>query len=190
MAKRKFVPRKLGNSFQYSSITTPELTHGSAEFFAAEVIVYRMAIIDGYDLPPYFWRKATDCPAKYKEQYPKAIEWIDKVENWILSYRNKDLLNRLFSLPNVFPKKIFIFVICRHNTFFTGHDVDQRAAWSSLWNMIKTLHSTIPRSSSNRLERLYNELKKVEKDTVMKEGPGTEEDEFGISQYKIVLKSS
>ena len=128
--------------------------------------------------------------SRIKNLYPKAIEWIDKVESWILSNRNKDLLNRLFSLSNHVPKKIFIFVICRHNTFFTGYDVDKRAAWSSVWYLLKVLNSKIPKNSTNQIEELYNELKKIERDINTRKRPETGEDEFNISGYRIILKSS
>ena len=121
--------------------------------------------------------------------YPKVIEWIDKVESWILSNRNKDLLNRLFSLSNHVPKKIFIFVICRHNIFFTGYDVDKRAAWSSIWNLLKVFNSKIPKNSKNQIEKLYSELKKIEGGINTKR-PEIKGDEFNISGYRIILKST
>ncbi|GAI04741.1 unnamed protein product, partial [marine sediment metagenome] len=122
--------------------------------------------------------------------YPKATEWIDKVESWISLNRNKDLLKRIFSLPNRVPKKILIFVICRHNTYFTGYEVDKRAAWSSVWNLLKVWDSKIPKNSTNKIEALYNELKKIERDINTRKRPEMTKDEFNISRYRIILKSS
>ena len=122
--------------------------------------------------------------------YPKVIEWLDKVESWIASNKHKDKLRRVFSLRNFVPNKILIFVICRHNTYFTGYEVDKRAAWSSIWNLLKVLNSKILESSSSRIEALYNELKRIERDINARKTSGITVEEFNISRYKIILKSS
>ena len=76
-----------------------------------------------------------------------------------------------------------------HAMVFTGYDVDKRAAWSSIWNLLKVFNSKIPKNSKNQIEKLYSELKKIEGGINTKR-PEIKGDEFNISGYRIILKST
>lgn len=67
------------NDTLYPSLTTPDFFHGRPEFFAAELLVYRHAVSNGEKLPPYFWRKASECSENYKKEYKDSIECIRKI---------------------------------------------------------------------------------------------------------------
>lgn len=66
------------DSFKYSSITTPDFEHPSF-CFGAEILTYRQALEDGYELPEFFWRKATECPDKYKQAFNGNVECMRKL---------------------------------------------------------------------------------------------------------------
>ena len=66
------------NNYDYQSITTPSLTHKKSYQFAAEAIVYRLAIEKGYALPEFFWRKVADCEDEYKKLYGTYCEMLAK----------------------------------------------------------------------------------------------------------------
>lgn len=120
--------------------------------------------------------------------YPKATEWIEKVEAWINESNKNDVFNKLGISCKRDIAKVLIFVVCRHGTYFTNQKPDERAAWASIWLIIK-IFSQIPENIPNKIDILhslifqeYDALKKVKKNTL-------EEDTFHIGGYKIALKT-
>jgi hypothetical protein len=137
-----------------------------------------------------FGRSVKERCSRITNLYPQAIGWIDKVENWIALNKHLDPFKRAFSLSAFAPKKIFIFVICRHNTYFTGYEVDKRAAWSSVWNLLKVLNSKVLEDSANRIETLYSELKRIERDVNTRKMYESGEEKYAISGYTIVIRTA
>ena len=121
--------------------------------------------------------------------YPKTIEWISKVEAWINESDTKSGMRKFgIDYCREEPVKVRFFVVCRHGTFFTGHEPDKRATWSSIWLMIKVL-SQIPRNIPNKLEMLHDLLYR-EYLSLSDTPKSPDEDLFNIGEYEICLKSS
>jgi len=85
------------------------------------------------------------------------------------------------------PVKVLFFVVCRYGTFFTGHEPDKRATWSSIWQMVKVF-SQIPRNVPNKLEVLHNLLYR-EYLSLSERQQKPDEESFNIGDYEICLKS-
>ncbi|MBR9677021.1 hypothetical protein GOV04_02675 [Candidatus Woesearchaeota archaeon] len=119
--------------------------------------------------------------------YPAVSKWLDKLEKWVEETNSAELLKRLDLKENIIPSKVFIFVICRHNVFFTDVKPDKRAAWSSIWHMLQAI-SKIPTSTHNKIGKLHEELKKIE-GKIFNEKIDIEEEKFEISNYTIKLKT-
>ena len=118
--------------------------------------------------------------------YPKTVEWIDKVEAWINESEAKSAMNKFGIECKEYPVKVLLFVICRHGAFFTGCEPDKRAAWSSIWQILK-IFSKIPRKIPSKLEVLHNLLFQ-EYALLSKAKQDLEEDLFNIGEYELRLK--
>lgn len=126
----------------------------------------------------------TERYSRISNLYPKITEWLDRVEAWLSENKGVD---SSFGLE-LRAIKVLIFVICRHNANFTGCEIDKRAAWTTIWQMLK-LYSQKLLPGKNKIERLYNELKKQEK-IVFKVKNKKITERFKISDYEIILRLS
>lgn len=120
--------------------------------------------------------------------YPKTKEWIDKVESWIRESDTKSGMRKFgIDYSSEAPVKVLFFVVCRYGTFFTGLEPDDRATWSSIWQMVK-IFSQIPRNVPNKLEVLHNLLYR-EYLSLSDRPKKPDEESFNIGDYEICLKS-
>jgi len=118
--------------------------------------------------------------------YPKVVEWIDKVESWINESDVQEALKKFGLECKKVPVKVLLFVVCRHGTFFTGYEPDKRAAWSSIWLILK-IFSQIPRGIPNKLEVLNNLLRR-EYSAISSAKQAIDEYMFKIGEYELRLK--
>ncbi len=118
--------------------------------------------------------------------YPKVVEWIDKVGSWINESDVQGVLKKFGLEGKKVPVKVLLFVVCRHGTFFTGYEPDKRAAWSSIWLILKVF-SQIPRDIPNKLEVLHNLLHR-EYSAISSAKQAIDEYMFKIGEYELHLK--
>ena len=118
--------------------------------------------------------------------YPKVVKWIDKVESWINESDVQEALKKFGLEGKKVPVKVLLFVVCRHGTFFTGYEPDKRAAWSSIWLILK-IFSQIPRGIPNKLEVLHNLLHR-EYSAISSAKQAIDEYMFKIGEYELHLK--
>jgi len=104
--------------------------------------------------------------------YPGVSKWLDKIEAWLNETKDEELWKQLRFPIKRKPLKVYIFVVCRHNAFFSGIRPDNRAAWTSIWHLASLAETkTIPKQ--NKIQFLYNEAKRNQKrifNKVLKKG--------------------
>jgi hypothetical protein len=75
--------------------------------------------------------------------FPKAHEWIQKIEFWINSVDQKTILNSLQVNKYIGDAKeiseIYVFVLARNHVHFTGVKTDKRVAWGSWYQLIEAM---------------------------------------------------
>ncbi|MDD5774735.1 MAG: hypothetical protein PHS64_02195 [Candidatus Omnitrophica bacterium] len=118
--------------------------------------------------------------------YPKTVEWIDKVETWINESDPRDELKKFGVNCKRSPIKVLLFVICRHAAFFTGNEPDKRAAWSSVWLILK-IFSRMPRGIPNKLKVLHD-LVHQEYSAVSNAKQDLDGESFIIGEYEVYSK--
>lgn len=92
--------------------------------------------------------------------YPKSVEWIDKVERWFrensLSAIIKGLGLEQYGVHEI--GSIYNFVLARNHMYFTNEKLNDRAAWSSWYQLVQS-KTTIKVNIDNPIEALFLALK-------------------------------
>lgn len=84
---------------------------------------------------PYF-SSMKERYSRMTNLFPKSIEWVDKIMDWISSSNEKDILNTCKITADSI-KDIHLFVISRHTMNFTNQELDDRASWGSWYQLIE-----------------------------------------------------
>ena len=88
--------------------------------------------------------------------YPKAKEWIDKIDSWKSENTSKNILSALNIKGNDISV-IYLFVIGRYNTHFSNQEIDKRAAWGSWYHVVELMHK-IRTTFDNPVQELHFKL--------------------------------
>ncbi|EHB91352.1 hypothetical protein HMPREF9450_01401 [Alistipes indistinctus YIT 12060] len=88
--------------------------------------------------------------------YPKAKEWIDKIDSWKSENTSKNILSALNIKGNDISV-IYLFVIGRYNTHFSNQEIDKRAAWGSWYHVVELMHK-IRTNFDNPVQELHFKL--------------------------------
>ncbi|MDO3643495.1 hypothetical protein [Mucilaginibacter sp. L3T2-6] len=132
-----------------------------------------------------FYTSTTERYSRISNLFPKATEWIDKMENWINNFTQKDVIKKLTLDKNSVNEigQVFIFVIARNHVHFTGVEPDGRAAWATM-NQIPFSLSRIKTSFDDPIRELHLKLKMDSpEERVKREGYPM------LQNYKIELDS-
>lgn len=118
--------------------------------------------------------------------FPKAIEWIDKVCNWMGSAGPIEMRNKLNLPKQAIIEDVQLFVIARNNIHFTGQALDKRAAWGS-WYQIIEAYSTVWTEFADPIAELGVMLRILEPvERVKMEGmPETESFKIDFKDFSI-----
>lgn len=68
---------------------------------------------------------------------PKSVEWIDKVETWLKANNENSILRTLKLDKAGKIENVRLFVIARNHVHFTNQHLDERAIWSSWYQIIE-----------------------------------------------------
>lgn len=132
-----------------------------------------------------FYTSPTERYSRISNLFPKATEWIDKMEKWIDNFTQEEVIKKL-TLDNNDVKdigEVFFFVIARNHVHFTGIEPDKRAAWGSM-NQIPFSLSRIKTSFDDPIRELHLKLKlDAPEERVKREGMPL------FKSYKIELES-
>jgi hypothetical protein len=108
-----------------------------------------------------FHTSLTERYSRISNLFPKATEWIDKMELWIAGITEQEMIRKLKLAEHRKITKIgeiYLFVIARNHVHFTGVEPDKRAAWSSM-NQIPFSLSRIKTSFDDPIRELHLKLK-------------------------------
>ncbi|HEY1023824.1 MAG TPA: hypothetical protein VGE26_01565 [Sphingobacteriaceae bacterium] len=108
-----------------------------------------------------FYTSLTERYSRISNLFPKASEWIDKIERWISGISEQELVRKLKLDENKKDTKIgeiYLFVIARNHVHFTGVEPDQRAAWASM-NQIPFSLARIKTLFDDPIRELHFKLK-------------------------------
>lgn len=132
-----------------------------------------------------FYTSPTERYSRISNLFPKATEWIDKMEKWINNFTHKEVIKKLMLDKNNVEEidEVFLFVIARNHIHFTGIEPDRRAAWGSM-NQIPFSLSRIKTSFDDPIRELHLKLKlDAPEERVKREGLPF------LKSYKIELES-
>lgn len=90
--------------------------------------------------------------------YPKANEWIEKISKLIKIKTNKEIMNILGIQSYSEINNIYLYVVNRGNTHFTGQIQDERAAWGSWYHVLELSHK-VATDFDDPLRELFFKLK-------------------------------
>ncbi|WP_281631615.1 hypothetical protein [Flavobacterium luteolum] len=95
--------------------------------------------------------------------FDKAVEWVDKVENWLTNTDIKNILEILeikkYYKGEISINEAYIFVLSRNNINFTNIDkMDDRVAWGTWYQMIES-QNIVRTSSENIIKDAFIKLK-------------------------------
>jgi len=123
---------------------------------------------------------------------PKSVEWIDKVERWIHNNDAKSILRTLM-IEEVTGQvnDIYLFVISRNHVHFSNQKLDERAIWSSWFQVIEAQAKIKSISNSNPLGDFAARLKFFNPEMRRKYEQNYVPDDFDFkfSKYNISIKS-
>ena len=121
---------------------------------------------------------------------PKSVEWIDKVQKWIMNSEPKKIL-KTCKLNYDEIEDIHLFVISRHHMNFTSQTLDKRAIWASWFQLIEASAKVKDQSNSNPIVELAVKLKffSPEVRNSREEKIDLEDNEFNFSKYKVKINS-
>lgn len=122
--------------------------------------------------------------------FPKANEWIEKINIWLSSNDVKTILNSL-QITKYAPQakevnEICIFVIARNHIHFTGVKTDERVAWGSWYQLIESLTST-KTEFDDQIKEMFVKLKiyAPEQRMLREEMPERQHFEAEIGDYRV-----
>lgn len=134
-----------------------------------------------------FGKSMKERYSRIKNFYPKTVEWIEKVTQWLNDNDTKLILASLGLDKTISLNKVLLFVVNRNAAHFSGYENDKRAAWTS-WYRLLNAASVLPPSSTNELEQLYHIL--TEKIPESKQTGLDEKYEFDLSDKIVVIQSA
>ncbi|MEO3402949.1 hypothetical protein AAFN85_03540 [Mucilaginibacter sp. CAU 1740] len=134
-----------------------------------------------------FGKSMKERYSRIKNFYPKTIEWIEKVIQWLNDNDSKLILASLGLDNTVTINKALLFVVNRNAANFSGYENDKRAAWTSWYRLLNSA-SRLPVDCPNELKQLYQIL--TEKISESKEPETDEKYEFDLSDRIIEIKSA
>jgi len=132
-----------------------------------------------------FYTSPTERYSRISNLFPKATEWIDKMEKWINNFTQEEVIMKLTLNKNNVKEigEVFFFVIARNHVHFTGIEPDGRAAWASM-NQIPFSLSRIKISFNDPIRELHLKLKMdAPEERVKREGLPL------LKSYKIELET-
>jgi hypothetical protein len=132
-----------------------------------------------------FYTSPTERYSRISNLFPKATEWIDKMEKWINNFTQEEVIKKLTLDKNNVKEvgEVFFFVIARNQVHFTGVEPDGRAAWASM-NQIPFSLSRIKTLFDDPIRELHVKLKMDSpEERVKREGLPL------LKSYKIELES-
>lgn len=122
--------------------------------------------------------------------FPKANEWIEKVEIWLSNNDIKTILNSL-QITKYAPQareinEICVFVIARNHIHFTGVKTDERVAWGSWYQLIESLAS-IETKFEDPIKEMFVKLKffAPEQRMTREEMPTRQHFDAKIGNYRV-----
>lgn len=122
--------------------------------------------------------------------FPKANEWIDKMQFWLSNNDDKAILNSL-QITKYFSEakeinEICVFVISRNDIHFTGIKNDERVAWGS-WHQIIESKARIETKFDDPIREMFVKLKMFtpEQRITREEMPTRQNFNVTIDKYKI-----
>jgi hypothetical protein len=132
-----------------------------------------------------FYTSPTERYSRISNLFPKATEWIDKMEKWINNFRQEEVIKKLkldqYNVTEI--GEVYNFVIARNHVHFTGVEPDRRAAWGSM-NQIPYSLSRIKTLFDDPIRELHVKLKiDSPEERVKREGYPL------FANYKIELES-
>ena len=95
--------------------------------------------------------------SRLKNFYQSSVEWIDKISLWLKQNKKTTILSSLHFDTSKSINKVLFFVINWNAVFFTGVKPDQRAAWTTIYQLIRNF-SEIPKYSPDFLSILHSRL--------------------------------
>lgn len=141
-----------------------------------------------------FFHSMRERYSKISNLYPKAVEWIDKVEDWLKSNDNHTILNALKvnegGKSESEINEVYIFIVGRNNLHFTGVIKDERAVWGS-WNQIIEATARIKMQFNNPIKEMFLKLKFFDPSKRLKTESLDELEDFEmyLGDYKIYYKN-
>ncbi|MDO3627604.1 hypothetical protein [Mucilaginibacter sp. BT774] len=108
-----------------------------------------------------FYASLQERRSRISNLYPKASEWIDKIERWTTSYPKKEIMTKLkFNLTNEAGEfeNVYLFVITRNQVHFTGIEPDERAAWATMFQLIES-YDFYKLGLNDPVKELYHQIK-------------------------------
>jgi hypothetical protein len=107
--------------------------------------------------------------ASMKERYsrisnlfPKANEWIKKIQNWLNINSNQTILNALQIDKELDIKTeikdIYIFIVSRNQINYTGVELNENAAWSSWYQLIES-QASIKTEFNDPIREMFVKIK-------------------------------
>lgn len=81
-----------------------------------------------------FYTSPTERFSRISNLFPKATEWIDKMDRWVKKYPFEHIIEKLTLDKSNIKEigEIFLFVVARNHIHFTGVQPDDRAAWATM----------------------------------------------------------
>jgi len=96
--------------------------------------------------------------SRISNMIPKAVRWIDKVEEWIKGNDNKAILNAC-GIDGNRIEDIHLIVLSRNHVHFTNVELDQRATWGSWFQLIEASAKVKSESESNPILEMVTKLR-------------------------------
>lgn len=123
---------------------------------------------------------------------PKSVEWIDKVSAWLKSNDEKTIFETLrLSQDGKKIESIYLFVIARHHVHFTNQKLDDRAIWSSWFQVLECSAKIKDPTNANPIAEFAAKLQffspglRSQRESL----PRPAEFELMFSNYKVTVKS-
>lgn len=121
----------------------------------------------------------------------KAEEWVEKMRRWTSTTNSKEILSSLTILDKVVDGKaeinqVYLFVINRYNSSFTGFTPSDVAAWASWYHVLEVSHK-IATNFNDPIKELYY---KIKIDSPLNKSMGFELEEFELEckTFRILLQ--
>ncbi|WP_419699039.1 hypothetical protein [Mucilaginibacter sp. NFX135] len=108
-----------------------------------------------------FFASLQERRSRISNLYPKATEWIDKMEKWTGSYSKTQIMTKLkFNLNDDVREfeNVYLFVVTRNQVHFTGIEPDERAAWATMFQLIES-YDFYKVKLDDPIKELYQQIK-------------------------------